>query len=516
MDSLREILLGFEKEKLADIIIDLLGKFDEAEKNEFISKYIDAQLALDSIVKGDDFKYLKDVKEFCKACLKGEYYVEYQDYWDNYYENSFESSEWFEKFTKYFNIAVMYSRNRDYNIAFEIFELLFNCLKEADDDDEILGTEEAEAYLEINWLDIFAEYYLCMKNCITDKVKMIEKALGVWLKYGHECTDAIINNIEEIDLVEKIIRENIEKNEENWSLQHLYFELFKRFNERYNPQFNKVELAKSFLKYNVNFYNDIAKEYFEIGHWRDSANIINEALEKVREPQIKFELKVRLVDCCEKLNEFEKAFDTIYDLFREKPSYELYNRTRHFAKRINKLSTFINDTINFLRMETEYNCDAILIRVLSREGLIEKLVDFMKEYKGYSRYDYLKFISKALIYRVLHNQNVNLVNLSEYLSAIDSDQIQGIVDIEVVKENAGNRDYYLNSAINILKEMVEFHIDAAKRSRYEKAAYYCGVLKDILCILNREDEFLIYYTNLIRKNNRKSALKDEMKKKIEK
>jgi hypothetical protein len=41
------------------------------------------------------------------------------------------------------------------------------------------------------------------------------------------------------------------------------------------------------------------------------------------------------------------------------------------------------------------------------------------------------------------------------------------------------------------------------------------MVKDLLCFLNREDEFLAYYTNLIYQNNRRPALKDEMKKKIE-
>ncbi|SFC49549.1 tetratricopeptide repeat protein [Clostridium uliginosum] len=517
MNSQREILLSFEKEKLVDIIIELLGKLHEFEKNEFISKNIDSQLALDNIRNGDGFDHLQDVKKFCEDCLNGEYYIEcsHDNYWDNYCEDSFESSEWSQRFTEYFNIAMMYSRNKEYDIAFEAFELLFNCLYEAESDEEILGTEEPDTYIEINWLDIFEQYYLCMKNSITDKIKMVEKALEVWLNYGERCTEAIINNIEDIYLIDKIIRQKVEETDGDWTLQHLYFELFKKFNERYNPQFNKIELAKSFLSYNVNFYIDIAKEYFEFGQFEDAVKVIDEALEKVEEPRIKFNLKTRLVDCYEILNSFEKAFNIINSLFKGNPSYKLYNRARYFAEKINQLNTFINEAISLLGLKTTYDSESILIKVLSHEGLIEELLDFIKIYKGYSRHNYLKYISKALIYRGFHGQEVKLVNLNEYINNIDSSKIEGIVDIEVFNENVSNKDYYLNSAADILKEMIGFHIDAATRSRYERAAYYCSIVKDILCFLNKEEEFLDYYTNIIKQNSRRPALKDEMKKKIE-
>ena len=73
---------------------------------------------------------------------------------------------------------------------------------------------------------------------------------------------------------------------------------------------------------------------------------------------------------------------------------------------------------------------------------------------------------------------------------------------------------YLVHAINILKEMVQFHIDAAKRSRYARAAYYCAVARDIYYYLGKEEEFADYYDGIIAENNRRPALKDEMKRKV--
>jgi hypothetical protein len=40
------------------------------------------------------------------------------------------------------------------------------------------------------------------------------------------------------------------------------------------------------------------------------------------------------------------------------------------------------------------------------------------------------------------------------------------------------------SSIDILKEMVQFHIDAAQRNRYARAAYYCSIIKNIYTCMN--------------------------------
>lgn len=72
----------------------------------------------------------------------------------------------------------------------------------------------------------------------------------------------------------------------------------------------------------------------------------------------------------------------------------------------------------------------------------------------------------------------------------------------------------LNSSIDILKEMVQFHINAAQRNRYARAAYYCSIIKDIYTYINEKENFNQYYNKIIAENNRRPALKDEMKKRI--
>ncbi|MDS0525916.1 hypothetical protein NNC19_09525 [Clostridium sp. SHJSY1] len=514
MDLQREKLLSFEKEKLTDLVIELLNKLNEFEKNEFISKNIDAKLALDNIEEGDGESFLIDVEKFCKECLDGEYYVEdnYEDYWGSYPQDDFEGCEWAEGFKKYLNIAMMYSRNKEYDIAFKAFEILFNCIKKVEDDFEILGTDEPYPYIEVDYEDIFNEYYLSIKNCIPDKTKMIEKALGFWeLHRGSGCTEAIINAIEEIDIIEKNIREKIDERDMEWDLQHLYYELLKGFNERYNPEFDKVQLAKSFLKYDVNFYNDVAEEYFEIGCFEDAIDTTNEGLRKVTQCD---NLKNIRINCYEKLSEFEKAYNEAFDLFKEKTSYKLYIRTRTFAEKTNNLDEFIRKTINFLKSKRVYYYPNILSYVLSHEGLIKELLEFLNNQKGYEHSD-KKYISKALIYRALHNEKLNLDNIKDYINTIQLEKLDGVIDLVELEEDFSNRAYYLESAVDILKEMVKFHIDAANRSRYQRAAYYCSVVKDILYYLGKREEFEEYYKDILSQNKRRPALQDEMKKKME-
>jgi uncharacterized Zn finger protein len=62
--------------------------------------------------------------------------------------------------------------------------------------------------------------------------------------------------------------------------------------------------------------------------------------------------------------------------------------------------------------------------------------------------------------------------------------------------------------------MVQSRIDAAQREQYARAAYYCAVIKDLYTALNEDEEFSRYFVNILNENKRRSALKDEMKKKI--
>ena len=86
----------------------------------------------------------------------------------------------------------------------------------------------------------------------------------------------------------------------------------------------------------------------------------------------------------------------------------------------------------------------------------------------------------------------------------------GIIGMPNRDISMDERSELLLSGVVLLKEIATFHIDAATRSRYSKAAYYMCVMRDIYKYLKREDEFRSYFRDIIAQNSRRPALRDEM------
>ena len=120
-----------------------------------------------------------------------------------------------------------------------------------------------------------------------------------------------------------------------------------------------------------------------------------------------------------------------------------------------------------------------------------------------------------MIYRAFYDEKIKKKNLVELLDRIKRDEENGIIDMNPCDEDKENKEIYLNKAVEILKEMVQFHFDAGTRNRYSKGAYYCSMIKDIYEILNKKDEFKLYYDNIMMENKRRPALRDEMQKRME-
>ncbi|MBV7276882.1 hypothetical protein I6U48_28855 [Clostridium sp. PL3] len=515
MSKEKEILMTFDKEKLSDLIIYLMERLEEKEKIQFISKYINLKLALESVGAGHTSKFLMEVKNFCESCLNGDLHVEstYNEYWDSYDEEIFDDCQWAKDFAKYLNITLMHSRNGDYDIAFRAFEDLLNCIYEASSDEEILGTDLPEDYIAVDWNDVFDQYYLCIKKCIEDKVELANEAFEMWLRFGERCTAHMINYIGDLSSIEKVIREKIQEFD-NWILQNAAFKLLKGFYEKYNSKFDAVKLAESFVVYNSNFYLEVVDAYVHIENWEKAVENINVAISKVPVEFIQKSLKETLIDCYENLNKIPEAFEVAKKLFYNNPSYDYYKKARVLANKIDALDIFVNEAIKIISTKKRYNVESVLIRIFSYEGLIEELIESVEISYGGSRYEYLKYGLKALVYRGLKDENIELEDLRDFIENIKLCEDEGITDIENSSEDFNKRDLYLSSAGSMLKGMISLHIDAAKRTRYEKAAYYCGVLKDIYTFLEREEEFNTYYDNIMNLNRRRTALKDEMKKRI--
>jgi len=509
------------KEELVAIITELMNKLTDKERLGFVSKWISPQVALEEAGECDSSGFIQKVESFCEECLDQIYYVEpdYDRYHHDYYDyeeetDNFSESEWAVKFSTFLKLSLMYSRNKNYDIAYEAFDRLMNCIHEAEIDEDIFGTENPMDYIEIDWNEVFEEFYISMKNQISDKMQVAYKAMDVWLNFRESCTDGIINNFNDITYFEESIRKNIADNTACWAVQHQLYELLKKLYLKIGLEFDEIMIAKSLVCYNSNFFNDAAQGYINCEMWDEAVQIIEEALKEVTYEQIISALNKKKVDCYESLSMFNEAYDVAVKMFFNNNSHELYLRARSFAIRIGNLETFVNSMEKYIQSNKRYDSIFTLLRVLSFEGHNLKLIDIALKSDGYLRHDYLKYTAKSLLYRALGAENIILPDLKEFLQSIENNKIDGIVDMIRTPEDSENEQYLLNNAVGILKKMVQFHINAAQRSRYARAAYYCAVIKDIYSYKNEKDEFNQYYEKIIAENNRRPALKDEMKKKI--
>jgi tetratricopeptide (TPR) repeat protein len=260
--------------------------------------------------------------------------------------------------------------------------------------------------------------------------------------------------------------------------------------------------------------NDVAQGYITCKMWSEAVQTIKDALKEVTSDHVISSLNKKLVDCYERLNMFDKAFDVAVKMFFDKNSHELYLRARGFAVKIGDLDTFIDRMEKHIQSNKRYDSVYTLLRILSFEGHTNKLIDLALKSDSYSRHDYLKYTSKSLVFRALNSKDIVLLDLKEFLQSIEEYKIDGIVDMIKTSADFENEQFLLDNAVGVLKEMVQFHINAAQRSRYTRAAYYCVVIKDIYTYMNEKDEFNKYYGKILMENNRRPALKDEMKKKM--
>ncbi|MHB1151052.1 MAG: hypothetical protein ACYCWE_02560 [Eubacteriales bacterium] len=517
-------LISRPKEELVAIIEKLTEQLNDEQRLEFLAKWISPQAALDEIGGGcDGGSFLEEVEAFCNECMSGDYYYgpgddddddyedyDYYDYDEEDVEFDFGEGEWIEQFAMFLKLAVIYSKNGNYDTAYTAFEKLMGCIDAAESDEEILGTEDPTDYIKINWPEVFAEYYLSMKNQLPDAKQFAGKAVDVLIRFGERCDDAILNSFDNITHVEQSIQDNIAVLTECWPVQHRLYELLNRFYIKLGLAFNEVEKVKPLVRYNPYFKNDLAQGYMNRGMWDEAVLTINGALKDVRFEPLISDLKEKLIDCYERLNRFEEAYGVAVEMFTVDYSHELYIKARGYAVKLDMLQGFIKDMEENVRSSKRFDYVNILLRILSYEGYTAKLIDTALKAES-SVFDLLQYVSKSLVYRALSSENIVLPDLKEFLQSIEEGKIMGITDMVKTPEDSENKQAVINGAVKILKLMVQSRIDAAQREQYARAAYYCAVIKDIYTYLNEDEEFTRYYVNLLNENNRRSALKDEMK-----
>ena len=130
-------LMSRSKEELITLVGRLMDKLIEKERLEFISKWISPQAALEEANECDGNSFIKKVELFCQECEDGKYciepdYEQYHDYYDDEEIYDYSESEWAEKFTTLLKLAVMYARNKKYDVSYAALDQMLNCLHEAE------------------------------------------------------------------------------------------------------------------------------------------------------------------------------------------------------------------------------------------------------------------------------------------------------------------------------------------------------------------------------------------------
>ncbi len=516
MPTIRETLMKFTNDHLVELLFHLMDTLNEKERMKFISEHINAENALEATGSNNGRNLLRRVSMFCEDCLNGDYYIE-PEYDDHYYGELYynmDESEWAREFTECLELATTYSRNRAYDVSYQAFDKLLECLHEAEIDEGLLGTDDPASYINVDWVGVFEEYFVSMKNEISDKEQLTNKAIDAWMSFGARCSSPIHKHLDDIILIEKAIRKNIKDNTDAWVMQHKLYKLLKGFYNTLGVEFHELATATSMMSYNPNFLNDVAQAYMDREMWEEAVKVIKGTFHKVKASQVIDSLNTKLVDSYEKLGIHGEAFDVAVKMFCANGRHDLYKRARFFGEKLGSISTFVDSMEAYILSHQGDHSLNTLLRILSFEGRTEKLVGMALESNGYSRHDYLKYTCKALIYRALGSEKVSHPNLVEYIQSVENTEIPGIVDMIKLPEDLDKKEYLLSNAIEILKIMVQFHIDAATRSRYRRAAYYCIVIKDVYTYLGKNNEFHVYYGKVLQENSRKTALKDEFKRKI--
>ena len=84
---------------------------------------------------------------------------------------------------------------------------------------------------------------------------------------------------------------------------------------------------------------------------------------------------------------------------------------------------------------------------------------------------------------------------SEYVASASEEK--GTADMRNPCVDPSQRTKLLLSGADLQRGIIAFHINAAVRSRYAKAAYYMRVLRDIFIYLKKEIEFQRYFNCVI-------------------
>ncbi len=515
-------LIDTSKEELTELVTKLLNRLSEKERLEFISQWISPQAALSDACAGDSNNFILKVETFCEDCREKEYYIEpdYEDYYYNYcgdydYTIDYSDSRWAEKFEYFYKLAVMFSINNEFDVSLKAFDILFDCLNECEIDEEILGTMDPWAYIDVNWDIVYGEYYRTIAGYFKDKRQSAFKAIEIWISGSIKHSDKIFDYFTDLKAIEEAIRYNIKNNSDRWSMQQQLYELLKSFYIKQDEVFDKIEILESMLCYSKNFTDDLVQAYIGRQKWTAAIVVILPVLNVIDDNRILESLKVSLIKCYDKLKKYDKGLEVAIALFKKHPyNHDYYLKSRYFSIKTKPLECFIEEMTAFAMACDGYYSTELLLRILSYEGFTKDLVNTALKTDGSWRHDYLKYTFESLLFRAFKDKDRENVpeKLKALINGLEYNKAPGIADMLECSKSLESEEFLLQSAINILKEIIQFYIDAAKREGYASAAYYSSLLQGIYKYMNEENEFVDYYKAIMAENPRRRALKDEMRK----
>ena len=545
-EDIKAILLQKDKEYLSELIVMLLSNLEDEKRMDFTSRYINAKVVLSELNELENDEFLAEIKAFCKECLDGKHYVEaeYDDYSDSYDEEVYEDSIWASKFGKYFMLAVIHARNGETDIAYRALDYLFECIRKAQIDEEMLGTSDPLEFIDIDAGETLEMYFDMVIKCEADTISAYRKLFDMWLEFYYYCKMPMSLYVK--DLPKSVIAlKEIVKNGSGFACGEKIFLLIKSLYEQSGAYFDALSIATDLVQFEPNFSIYMAQGYFEGGQYEQaietaleySVQIEGENEQKYGYRQsdgIPKQLKTIMVDSYERSGQIDNAYAAALAMFRQYTTYELYKRTRHLAEKVMDIEVFIDETEEFLtkqKTDNKYSGNNKLLywQVLSFEGRRDKLIAAMpRELKNQSNwkysidnnYDVAKYTVQSLIYACVGSGDADdkLPNLSEFVEWLKDEnrhsEKDGVFDMVAFEEDQSKRERYLTEVVSILRMMAQFHIDAANRERYANAAYYIGIADDICKMLGKSAESQEFIKSLMTENNRRRAFKDEMQKKF--
>ena len=518
--------------KLIKIIQAALTTMSESEQIDFIAKHIDARTSLNRLGSNDPVAFMDEVEAFCMSCLNCEYYSDeddmeayfsrnrydahyYNDEWD--YDEFYSNTEWARTFAHLFRLSMMYIQSGDFETGYEATARLLSCLKEMMGNECFLGTNEPMSYISIDWNDLFALHYEALFEFHTEPDRAIKFAFNRWLDFGSYCNEGFLNNVKDASIAKRYILNDIMASKV-WVHQRKCFELLTGLYIRLNEPFDKAAEASLLINYNSYFFLMVVEGLCEKECWHDSISVACDALAQIKpadgsgdQKGVRAAIQSKLTDAYEMLLDFENAFKTAKIMFQESPSFVLYKRARALSEKTGdtrSLLVFAEGGLSKNGQSFSFSHSNLLRDIYSYEGESLKLMDMAKSQKINTNYYDRKYIALSLVYRATNNISSIGDNLAEYLvSAANQD---GIADMLLFDNDDLRRvDLLLNGA-DLLRGIISFHIGAATRSRYAKAAYYMCVIRDIFIYLKQEDDFKRYFQEVIQQNSRRPALRDEM------